>query len=273
MCNTNCLCETCSNVRIFIPEAPELEVDKYINVEGVTPIKVTRSKLADVTTYTIEAEYEAGNNGTNGEDGKDGKDGKDGVTPVIEIGKVESGTDAQVTNTGTPSHAVLNFVLPKGLKGDTGDDGPKGDTGDKGQDGNNGKDGITKGIKSYFIANGGTYEGYNPVGNFTQGAYVDLGDSTFKKLRIRAWVTLANMQNWSTLRLTRSDTPTYSGSLICQRIKHSEARLYVGQYEISGYIETTDRYIGFTFSDTPGGNYNSDGEQYGDFAIEVFVLD
>lgn len=111
------------------------------------------------------------------------------------------------------------------------------------------------------------------MGTFTQGQLVDTGDDTIKKLRIRAWVTVANMKNWTTLRLTRSTTSIYNGSIIAQRIKHSEGELYVGQYEIVAYIETSDRYIGFTFGDNVGGNYSSDGEQYGDYGIEVFILD
>lgn len=57
----------------------------------------------------------------------------------------EPGTDARVTNSGTAQNVVLNFVIPRGQKGDTGakgdkgDKGAKGDTGEKGDTGADGK--------------------------------------------------------------------------------------------------------------------------------------
>ena len=47
-----------------------------------------------------------------------------GINATIQIGDVttgEAGTDASVENVGTPTHAVLNFTIPRGLKGETGD--------------------------------------------------------------------------------------------------------------------------------------------------------
>lgn len=52
-----------------------------------------------------------------------GPSGKDGVAATVAIGSVttgNAGTDAQVTNSGTANAAVLDFVIPKGDKGDTG---------------------------------------------------------------------------------------------------------------------------------------------------------
>ena len=69
-----------------------------------------------------------GKDGRNGRDGKDGKDGrngengKDGKAATITIGKVET-TDrcenVRVTNSGTSTNAVLNFVLPCQKEGKT----------------------------------------------------------------------------------------------------------------------------------------------------------
>lgn len=56
----------------------------------------------------------------------------DGKAATVTVGTVEtagSGTDAAVTNGGTASAAVLNFVLPRGAAGPQGPQGPKGDTG------------------------------------------------------------------------------------------------------------------------------------------------
>lgn len=76
-----------------------------------------------------------GTTGATGAAGKDGTNGKDGAAATITIGAVttgDAGTAASVTNAGTASAAVLNFVIPKGEKGDTGAQGPQGETGTTG---------------------------------------------------------------------------------------------------------------------------------------------
>lgn len=81
--------------------------------------------------------------------------GKEGKAATISIGNVttgNSGTNASVINTGTENAAILNFVIPTGLKGDKGE---RGDTGEKGADGVNGNDGAAATIA---------------VGNVTTGA-------------------------------------------------------------------------------------------------------
>lgn len=50
--------------------------------------------------------------GKDGKDGKDGQPGKDGKAATVRIGTVEDGDEASVTNSGTDTDAVLNFVLP-----------------------------------------------------------------------------------------------------------------------------------------------------------------
>ena len=75
-----------------------------------------------------------------------------GLAATLDIGTVTSGETFSVTNTGTRTEAVLDFVLvpgTKGDKGDTGDTGPQGlqgDKGDKGDTGNTGNQG-SKGDK------------------------------------------------------------------------------------------------------------------------------
>lgn len=62
----------------------------------------------------------------------------------LEIGETitgETGEKASVTNTGSLSHAILNFTLPKGDKGEKGDKGDKGEKGDDGRIGVDGKQG------------------------------------------------------------------------------------------------------------------------------------
>lgn len=50
-----------------------------------------------------------------------GDQGDPGLAATIDVGTVTGGTVASVTNSGTTSAAVFDFVLPKGDKGDTGD--------------------------------------------------------------------------------------------------------------------------------------------------------
>lgn len=60
---------------------------------------------------------------------------------VIEIGETttgEPGTDAEVENVGTDTHAILNFTIPAGAGGKDGQDGHDGSDGAPGQDGQDG---------------------------------------------------------------------------------------------------------------------------------------
>lgn len=81
--------------------------------------------------------------GQKGDTGATGPSGATGATPNITIGTVSSGDSAAVNITGTPENPVLNFVLPRGEKGNTGEQGPKGDTGATGATGPAGPTGET----------------------------------------------------------------------------------------------------------------------------------
>lgn len=72
-----------------------------------------------------------GEKGEPGKDGAPGKDGLDGqgIAATIEVGTVTTGaagTDASVTNVGTEQRAVLNFVIPRGDTGASGEQGSEG---------------------------------------------------------------------------------------------------------------------------------------------------
>lgn len=74
-------------------------------------------------------------------DGGGSSSGEAGTAATIEIGTVttgEAGSSASVTNVGTKSEAVFDFVIPKGDKGDKGDTGPQGPQGEKGEKGDTG---------------------------------------------------------------------------------------------------------------------------------------
>ena len=83
-------------------------------------------------------------------DGGGSSSGEAGTAATIEIGTVttgEAGSSASVTNVGTKSEAIFDFVIPKGdkgpkgEKGDTGPQGEKGDTGPQGEKGDTGPQG------------------------------------------------------------------------------------------------------------------------------------
>lgn len=80
----------------------------------------------------------------NGAPGADGAPGKDGKAATIAVGSVttgEAGSAASVTNAGTESAAVLDFVIPQGAKGQQGEQGPKGEQGLQGPQGEKGAQG------------------------------------------------------------------------------------------------------------------------------------
>lgn len=64
-----------------------------------------------------------GRQGEQGIQGIPGIPGEKGDPNTLRIGSVTSGTTASATITGTSPSQVLNLVLPKGDKGDTGDVG------------------------------------------------------------------------------------------------------------------------------------------------------
>lgn len=74
------------------------------------------SESAAVFNFTLQK----GDKGEQGVQGAPGKAGTPGTAATITVGTVTSGTTAKVTNRGNANAAILDFVLPKGEKGDTG---------------------------------------------------------------------------------------------------------------------------------------------------------
>ena len=62
----------------------------------------------------------SGEKGADGAPGKDGEKGADGKAATVKIGTVTEGDTPSVTNSGTETDAVLNFVLPKGSSSQSG---------------------------------------------------------------------------------------------------------------------------------------------------------
>ena len=110
--------------------------------DAVTTTDVVNSA---VTTY-VEANKDTlkgdkGDTGAKGDKGDAGAKGADGITPTLRVGSTSTGnagTNANVTMTDNNNVYTLNFVIPKG---------DKGDAGAKGADGAKGTDGITPTLK------------------------------------------------------------------------------------------------------------------------------
>ena len=74
---------------------------------------------------------EKGDPGQKGDPGDKGDPGATGATPNIQIGTVqtlEPGQDATASMSGTPENPLLNLGIPKGEKGDPGEDAESGDS-------------------------------------------------------------------------------------------------------------------------------------------------
>ena len=64
----------------------------------------------------------------------------DGSTVSVNVGTTQTGSagsEAQVINSGTSTNVVLDFIIPQGVKGDTGETGPQGQVGPQGPKGEN----------------------------------------------------------------------------------------------------------------------------------------
>lgn len=100
--------------------------------DGVSPtVKVSKSGTVTTVTFTDAS----GEKTATINDGKNGTNGTNGAAATITVGSVttgEAGTSASVKNSGTSTAANLDFVIPKGAKGDTGAKGDKGAKGDAG---------------------------------------------------------------------------------------------------------------------------------------------
>ena len=88
----------------------------------------------------------AGPQGNPGADGAPGEQGPAGTAATIAVGTVSAsdpGSTPQVTNSGTASAAVLDFVLPRGAQGPAGADGANGQDGAEGPQGPAGPDEVS----------------------------------------------------------------------------------------------------------------------------------
>lgn len=116
-------------------------VSPTVTIKAVTGgHKVSITDIGGTQSFDV-LDGAKGEQGVQGIPGEAGAKGDPGEAATITIGSVTSGTQASVENAGTANAAVLNFVLPKGEKGDTGLQGVTGEAGAKGEQGEPGKNG------------------------------------------------------------------------------------------------------------------------------------
>lgn len=108
-------------------EAATIQVGSVTTVSSEYPATVTNSGTTSAAVLNFQIPQ--GIQGVPGQDGADGAPGTPGAAATISVGSTttgNAGTSASVTNSGTSSAAVLDFVIPRGDTGATGATGPAG---------------------------------------------------------------------------------------------------------------------------------------------------
>lgn len=132
---------------IYGGEPSDPTPSQYDQIIAAVAESVSAAENAESIAENIQQQAESGafkgDRGDIGPQGPQGEPGKDGAAATVAVGTVTTGepdTPASVTNSGTQNAAVLDFVIPQGVKGDKGD---KGDTGPQGIQGEKGDKGDT----------------------------------------------------------------------------------------------------------------------------------
>lgn len=132
---------------IYGGEPSDPTPSQYDQIIAAVAESVSAAENAESIAENIQQQAESGafkgDRGDIGPQGPQGEPGADGAAATVTVGTVTTGepdTPASVTNSGTQNAAVLDFVIPQGVKGDKGD---KGDTGAQGIQGEKGDKGDT----------------------------------------------------------------------------------------------------------------------------------
>lgn len=132
---------------IYGGEPSDPTPSQYDQIIAAVAESVSAAENAESIAENIQQQAESGafkgDRGDIGPQGPQGEPGADGAAATVAVGTVTTGepdTPASVTNSGTQNAAVLDFVIPQGVKGDKGD---KGDTGPQGIQGEKGDKGDT----------------------------------------------------------------------------------------------------------------------------------
>lgn len=144
---TTCVVSIFNAETIYGGEPSDPTPSQYDQIITAVAESVSAAENAESIAENIQQQAESGafkgDRGDIGPQGPQGEPGKDGAAATVAVGTVTTGepdTPASVTNSGTQNAAVLDFVIPQGVKGDKGD---KGDTGAQGVQGEKGDKGDT----------------------------------------------------------------------------------------------------------------------------------
>ena len=148
--------------------AATIEVGTVTTGEPGTEVEVTNTGTTEaaVLNFTIPQGAtgatgpkgdtgDTGPQGPQGDQGPAGPKGDTGDAATIEVGTVTAsapGSDPSVTNSGSETAAVLNFVLPRGETGPVGPQGATGETGPQGPVGPKGDTGSGFVVKGYYAS-------------------------------------------------------------------------------------------------------------------------
>lgn len=171
-----------------------------------------------------------------------------GSAATIQVGTTttgEPGTDAQVTNSGTSSAAVFNFVIPRGAKGEQGETGPQGEQGVQGEKGEQGIQGDTgpqgeQGVQGEQGPKGETGETgpQGPKGDpFT---YQDFTEAQLEELKTDITTYYKNIKNTYTTTTTNVTTIPISFSETTFRSDIDILSVYINGFKM---VEGTEYNI------------------------------
>lgn len=116
------------------PQGPKGDPGEGVEDNGLTPVKLHgysaagNGKIVKISDDGTSFEFTEGGGGGGGT----------GSTVSVTVGETttgEPGTDAEVTNAGTDTDLVLDFVIPRGEPGQEGPEGPQGPQGLQGPQG------------------------------------------------------------------------------------------------------------------------------------------
>lgn len=113
------------------PAGNGIEKIEKTGTEGLVDTYTITYTNGQIFTYTVTngSEGDKGETGAQGPEGPQGPKGDTGATPNIQIGTVQTlapGQQATASISGTQENPVLNLGIPKGEKGDPGEDAESG---------------------------------------------------------------------------------------------------------------------------------------------------
>lgn len=199
-----------------------------------------------------------------GAQGIQGVKGETGATPNLTIGTVstgEPGTDVVVTVTGTDENPIFNFTIPKGEKGDNGENATTTAIATTSANGLMSKDMVTKlngiatGANKTVIDTIFSSTSTNPVQNKVVKAELDSIENKLNEMNTNIGDKLGKMKTYSAKYVSESDYTTYDMNSI----------LSEGSYMFTW----SDLYMSHSIVPYP----NSPWSNEGGFLLIVKILD